>query len=76
LKQLATTEFQSKPESVYRLAEINAYLGDVDEAFQWLEKAYEYRTLWMPWVKVDPSLDALRSDPRFDQLLRRMGLTP
>jgi hypothetical protein len=76
LKELATAEFRSKPEAVYRLAEINAYLGDNDEAFRWLEKAREYRTMWIPWVKVDPSLDALRSDPRFNQLLRRMGLTP
>jgi Flp pilus assembly protein TadD len=76
LKELATPEFRSQPAAVYRLAEINAYLGDRDEAFRWLEKAYNYRTMWMPWVKVDPSLDSLRSDPRFDQLLRRMGLTP
>jgi TolB-like protein/Flp pilus assembly protein TadD len=60
----------------YHLAEINAILGDRDEAFRWLEKAWEERTGHMPWIKVNPSLDALRDDSRFAALLRRMGLTP
>lgn len=60
----------------YLLAEISTYLDNKNEAFQWLEKAYELRSTSMPWIKVDPSLDPLRSDPRFSALLRRMGLTP
>lgn len=60
----------------YLLAEISAYLGDKDEAFRWLEEAYQLRSTWMPWIHVDPSLDPLRSDPRFSALLKRMGLTP
>jgi hypothetical protein len=60
----------------YLLAEINTYLGNKDEAFRWLEKAFEIRSTWMPWIKVDPSLDSLRADPRFTALLLRMGLTP
>jgi tetratricopeptide (TPR) repeat protein len=76
LKQLALPKFRSTAVGVYRLAEIDTYLGDTDEAFRWLDKAYEYRPNWMPWIKVDPSLDLLRPDPRFSALLRRMGLTP
>jgi tetratricopeptide (TPR) repeat protein len=58
------------------LAEMYAHLGDKDHAFEWLDKAYEVKSGTMPWVKVDPSLDSLRSDPRFLALLGRMGLTP
>jgi TolB-like protein/DNA-binding winged helix-turn-helix (wHTH) protein/Tfp pilus assembly protein PilF len=60
----------------WHLAETYAYLEDKDEAFRWLDKAYEVKSGTMPWIKVDPSLDYLRSDPRFGALLRRMGLTP
>jgi len=76
LRELLLPRFRSTANGVYRLAEINAYLGDKDEAFRWLEKAYESRTSWMPWIRVDPSMDPLRSDPRFNDLLQRMGLTP
>lgn len=51
-------------------------LGDKDLAFEWLEKAYEERSELMTWLKVDPRLDSLRSDPRFTDLMRRVGLTP
>jgi len=76
LRRLVLPKFHSTANGAYRLAEINAYLGDKEEAFRWLEKAYESRTNWMPWIRVDPSLDALRSDSRFDALLRRMGFQP
>jgi len=74
---LVLPKFRTNPIGWYRLAEINTYLADKEEAFGWLEKAYEERsTGWMPFIKVDPTLDPLRSDPRFSALLRRMGLTP
>jgi len=60
----------------WHIAETYAYLEDKDQAFRWLDKAYEVKSGTMPWIKVDPSLDPLRSDPRFGALLRRMGLTP
>jgi serine/threonine-protein kinase len=53
---------------------IYAGLGDKDQAFAWLEKAYTERSVWMPWLKVDPKFDSLRSDPHFAELMRRVGL--
>ena len=49
-------------------------LGEMDQAFIWLQEAYEQRSGWFPYIKVYPIFDALRSDPRFADLLRRVGL--
>ncbi len=49
-------------------------LGDKDQAFVWLEKAYQERSNFMAFLKVIPIADPLRSDPRFDNLLERIGL--
>jgi DNA-binding winged helix-turn-helix (wHTH) protein/TolB-like protein/tetratricopeptide (TPR) repeat protein len=51
-------------------------LGEKDLAFEWLEKAYQERSELMTWLKVDPRLDSLRSESRFTDLMRRVGLTP
>src|SRR3989454_2465270 len=51
-----------------------AGLGDKDQAFAWLETSYQERRDRMVWLNVDPLLDPLRSDPRFHDLVRRMGL--
>jgi TolB-like protein len=58
----------------YSYALIHTALGEKDLAFEWLEKAYEYRNEWLVWLKVDPELDDLRSDPRFTKLVKRIGL--
>jgi hypothetical protein len=60
--------------SPYDRAMIHLGLGEVDEAFHWLEAAYEQRSLWLGYLKVDPQLDILRSDARFHSLLSRLGL--
>jgi adenylate cyclase len=49
-------------------------LGEVDEALDWLEKAYEERDISMAWLKQDPTFDSLRSEPRFIALLRKIGV--
>jgi len=56
------------------LAVVYIGLGDKDQVFFWLEKAYQERSNYMAWLKVFPLHDPLRSDPRFDDLLRRIGL--
>jgi TolB-like protein/Flp pilus assembly protein TadD/predicted Ser/Thr protein kinase len=56
------------------LAIVSGALGEKDEAFAWLEKAYEVRDPTLTYLKVGPKFTPLRSDPRFQDLLRRMGL--
>jgi serine/threonine protein kinase/tetratricopeptide (TPR) repeat protein len=51
-------------------------LGDNDRAFEWLDKGYDERPSNMSYLKVEPRLDPLRSDPRYHELLQRMGLPP
>jgi len=58
----------------YPIATIYAGLGNKDEAFRWLEKGYEEHSASMPYLAVDPFWYAMRSDPRYADLLRRMGL--
>lgn len=60
----------------YYLANINAQLGWIDQAFVHLEQAYRERSGWVPWLKYDPMADVLRQDARFSDLLRRVGLQP
>jgi predicted nucleic acid-binding protein len=60
--------------SPYFIAEIYRGLGEIDRTFEWLEKAYEARSDWLVWLGVEPALDGLRSDPRFTDLMRRVGL--
>jgi DNA-binding winged helix-turn-helix (wHTH) protein/TolB-like protein/Flp pilus assembly protein TadD len=59
-----------------QLAEIYARLGEKDQAFALLEKAYEQRLTKMKFLNTDPVWDGLRSDPRYADLVRRMGLEP
>lgn len=56
------------------IAEIYAALGEKDHAFEWLEKALGDRDEELVFLKVNPRLDPLRSDPRFQRLLERVGL--
>ena len=53
---------------------VYARAGDLDSGFMWLERMYQERTPGVIGFKVDPSFDVFRGDPRFDNLLRRVGL--
>jgi adenylate cyclase len=62
------------PATSYLMAHVYAALGEKDQAFACLDQAFEERHLQLVGVKVDPALDSLRADPRFDDLVRRVGL--
>ena len=65
---------KSRYVSPYDVATIHAGLGDKDAALAWLDKAYEDRSGWLAlWVGVDPKFSILGSEPRFQNLLRRVG---
>jgi len=51
-----------------------AKVGNKDKAFEYLEQSYQTREWWMMLLKVEPGFDSLRHDPRFDALVRRVGL--
>ncbi|HEY3203710.1 MAG TPA: protein kinase, partial [Thermoanaerobaculia bacterium] len=77
-KVLARLEEISKTRYVcpYQVGVICAHLGETDEAFRWLEKAYQVRSQCMPFLKVDPQLDPIRSDPRYTEFVRRLAFPP
>jgi serine/threonine protein kinase/Tfp pilus assembly protein PilF len=56
------------------LARVHAGLGENDAALQWLEQAYADRSESIVWLKVDPSLDGLKQEERFRQLVKRVGV--
>ena len=60
--------------SSYRVAAIYDGLEEREQAFEWLQRAYEERDPWLVFLKLDPVLDNLRSDARFADLVRRVGL--
>ena len=70
LKQESTRTYVN----LYELALIYIGLGQNDQAFDWLEKAYRERSDQLIYLKVDPRLDPIRSDSRFADLVRRVGI--
>ena len=71
LNQLSTDEYVPGTS----IALIYLGLGEKDKAFAELEKGYEQRAFQLQWIRVDPRWDNLRSDPRFQDLVRRIHLT-
>jgi tetratricopeptide (TPR) repeat protein len=69
-----TEQSQSEYVPALSIALIYVGLGERDRAFEWLSRSYQDRSTHMVYAKVDPLLDPLRSDPRFNALLRQMGL--
>jgi len=61
---------------VFFAPQIFARLGDTDMALDTLQRSYEQRVFFVSFIKVDPAYDSLRSDPRFANLVQRMGLVP
>jgi tetratricopeptide (TPR) repeat protein len=57
-----------------RIASVYARLGEIDRALDWFEKAYDRRDPYMVFLNANPALDPLRSERRFQDLVRRMNL--
>jgi TolB-like protein/DNA-binding winged helix-turn-helix (wHTH) protein/Flp pilus assembly protein TadD len=60
--------------SSYGVAQIYAALNDKEQTYKWLGTAYHDRAVWMSYLAVDPVFDSIRSEDRFQDLLRRAGL--
>jgi len=60
--------------SPYGVAQIYCTLNDKEQTYKWLETAYRDRAVWMSYLAVDPVFDSIRSEARFRELLRRVGL--
>jgi TolB-like protein/Tfp pilus assembly protein PilF len=74
--QFAKARWEKLHDNAREFAYLYAALNQKDQAFAWLQKGYEQRALWLIWVESDPTFDPLRSDPRFQELLRRMNFPP
>jgi serine/threonine protein kinase/Flp pilus assembly protein TadD len=76
IEVLASLEDLDKERYVpaYNFAIIHAGLGDFDKAFEWFEQARKERSGFLPFLKVEPVVDCLRDDSRFDDLLKKIGL--
>jgi non-specific serine/threonine protein kinase len=73
---LEEVEKNWKPDgaSSFLIASLQATLGDNDAAFEWLEKAFQERASFLYTLKVSPAFSGLHKDPRFDDLVKRIGI--
>lgn len=75
-KRVLLTQADTYFRAPYIIARIHAVTGENEQAIQWLEKAMRQRDDFITHINVDPEFDSLRSDPRFQRMLQRIGLTP
>ena len=73
LDNLQVTD-QERYVPAYNFAVVYTGLGDFDQAFEWFDHALKERSGFMPFLKVEPTVDGLRGDPRFQDLLNKIGL--
>ena len=59
--------------TAYGVALVHAGLGQSDEAFRWLDRAFDERSHWLVWLRLDPRWKSLRDDPRFGALVARLN---
>ena len=62
--------------SPVELATLNIALGRNQDALDWIDKAFEERRGWLAYLNVHPVVDPLREEPRFKQMIEKMGLSP
>ena len=68
MERLSTQRFVTS----YGFALVHAGLGEIDRAFRWLDKAFDERSHWLVWLRLDPRWKRLRHDPRFGSLVEKM----
>jgi len=61
-------------DAAFEIAQVHAYRGEVDQAFAWLDRAYDQKDVELFWIKGDPWLKHLEPDPRYKAFLRKMNL--
>ena len=74
LNELKTRPTRHHPLALMPIAETCSILGEKDEAFDFLETAYQERVSLLIFLGIRPTFDNIRSDPRYADLVRRMGL--
>jgi tetratricopeptide (TPR) repeat protein len=67
-------KFEKSYTSPFMIAIIHVALGEIDEAFRWLYKNFEVHDHLITYVEVEPTLDPVRGDPRYVDLLGKLGL--
>ncbi|MFA9454322.1 MAG: hypothetical protein ACERK6_10440, partial [Candidatus Aminicenantaceae bacterium] len=60
--------------SRYWMAALAVSIGEIDESFTWLDKAFRDQDFWVREFNVDPLFNSVRDDPRFDALVTKLGL--
>ena len=73
LRQIEQPQADAPPPNAFDVGVIYGVLGQRDQAFEWLDRAYEQRIIW--FLKVHPLLDYVRDDPRYGRLLEKTGLS-
>jgi hypothetical protein len=64
----------SASDAAYQIADVYAWRGEKDQAFEWLERARVQADTGLGWIRFDPLLAKLRGDPRYPALLRTLKL--
>ena len=72
--ETAKVHYKSGVWTAYEIADLYAQLGDKEQAFQWLDTAYQEHNSELIGLKTTPSFDLIRSNPRFAELVRKVGL--
>ena len=63
-------------DAAYNIAYVEAWRGNIDQAFAWLDKAVEYKDSALPMIAIEPLFKPLHGDPRWAALLKRLGRSP
>ena len=74
LRQFADLAKDGRYASSYAIGVVYAGLKDTEQTFHALDEALKERSHWLVWLKSDPRWDSVRSDPRFRELVRKVGL--